>query len=155
MLARNPTPCRIVFFIALLATSLALGAAMAHVLELPNKIDLPREQYFIVQQAYRGWSQLAYLLIVELASMITLAVLSWHEPRVFWPVMIAILCLLCAQAVFWAFTHPASVATNNWMRAPGNWEELRTRWEYSHAAGAIFQILAMSALVVAVLRRSN
>jgi hypothetical protein len=34
-------------------------------LELPNKINLPERQYFIVQQAYRGCNQLAYLLVIE------------------------------------------------------------------------------------------
>src|SRR5919108_528171 len=100
----------IVFFIALLATALALGAALAHALELPNKINLPERQYFIVQQVYRGWNQLAYLLAIQLVSMLTIAGLSRHEPRVFWPTVIAIVCLLCAQAAFWAFTFPANVA---------------------------------------------
>src|SRR5829696_9713977 len=34
----------IAFFIALLSTGLALGGALAHLFELPNKIDLPRER---------------------------------------------------------------------------------------------------------------
>jgi hypothetical protein len=42
----------IAFFIALLATALALGGALAHALELPNKISMSREHYFIVQRAY-------------------------------------------------------------------------------------------------------
>jgi hypothetical protein len=44
----------IVFFVVLLASALVLGPALAHLLELPNKIGLPREEYFIVQKAYRG-----------------------------------------------------------------------------------------------------
>ena len=38
---RNPMTYEIVFFLALLATALALGGALAHALELPNKIGLP------------------------------------------------------------------------------------------------------------------
>lgn len=38
----------IAFFVALLATALALGAELAHALELPNKIGMSREHYFIV-----------------------------------------------------------------------------------------------------------
>jgi hypothetical protein len=48
-------PRNIAFFIALMATALALGAALAHALELPNKIVLSRDDYFVVQKAYRGW----------------------------------------------------------------------------------------------------
>lgn len=86
----------VVFFVALLATALALGGA----LELPNKIGLSRDEYFIVQQSYRGWNRLAYLLAVELISMIALAAMSRNEPHVFWPTIIAILCLVAAQVVF-------------------------------------------------------
>src|SRR5215218_2154879 len=73
---RHPMIYDLVFFIALLATALALGGALAHALELPNKISLSRDEYFIVQKAYRGWNQLAYLLAIQLISMITLAVMS-------------------------------------------------------------------------------
>jgi hypothetical protein len=155
MTARHSISYDIIFFIALLATALALGAALAHALELPNKINLPERQYFIVQQVYRGWNQLAYLLVIELASMLAILGLSWREPRVFWPTLAAVLFLLCAQAVFWIFTYPANVATDNWTAIPTEWESLRTRWEYSHALGALFQLLAMSALIIAVLGRAH
>jgi hypothetical protein len=155
MTVRHSIGYDIIFFIALLATALALAAALAHVLALPNKINLPEREYFIIQQAYRGWNQLAYLLLVELISMLAIAGLSWHEPRVLWPTLAAILCLLCAQAVFWNFTYPANVATDNWTAIPADWDSLRTRWEYSHALGATFQVLAMSGLIIAALGRAH
>jgi len=155
MTARYSISYDIVFFIALLATALALGAALAHALELPNKINLPEREYFIIQQVYRGWNQLAYLLVIQLISMLAVAVFSWYKPRVLWPTLAAILCLLCAQALFWTFTYPANVATDNWTAIPADWDSLRTRWEYSHALGAAFQVLAMSALIIAVLGRAH
>src|SRR5262252_7496416 len=66
----------VIFFIALLATALALGAALAHALELPNKINLAKDEYFVVQQVYRSWNQLGYLLAVELIAMLIVAALS-------------------------------------------------------------------------------
>ncbi|WP_200840823.1 hypothetical protein [Geminicoccus flavidas] len=143
----------VILFIALLATALALGAALAHALELPNKIGLPRDEYFIVQQAYRGWDRLGYLLAVQLLAMILAALLSRHEPRVATLAIVAIASLLAAQAVFWIYTYPANVATENWTRMPDDWEHLRREWEYSHVAGAGFQLLAMCALLVAALVR--
>jgi hypothetical protein len=145
----------VIFFVALLATALALGAALAHALELPNKINLAKDEYFVVQKAYRGWNQLGYLLVIELIAMLMVAVLSRHEPRVLWPTIIAIVCLIAAQTVFWIFTYPANVATDNWTAVPSQWEDVRTRWEYSHLAGAAFQVMAMSALIVAVLARAR
>jgi hypothetical protein len=44
--------------VALLATAVALGAALAHALELPNKIGMSVDTYFIVQQVYSGWNRL-------------------------------------------------------------------------------------------------
>jgi hypothetical protein len=145
----------VIFFIALLATALALGAALAHALELPNKINLSKDEYFVMQKAYRGWNQLAYLLVIELIAMLAVAVLSRHEPQVLWPTIIAIVCLIAAQAVFWIFTYPANVVTDNWTAVPAQWEDVRARWEYSHLAGAAFQLMAMSALIVAVLARTR
>jgi hypothetical protein len=145
----------VALFIALMSTALALGGALAHVLELPNKIDLPRDQYFVVQTIYRGWNQLAYLLAIQFLSMVAVIALSRHGPRVSWPVAIALLSLIVAQIIFWTFTYPANTATANWTIIPANWEALRSQWEYSHAAGAAFQVLAMGALIIASLARSR
>jgi uncharacterized membrane protein len=143
------------FFIAMLATGTALGPALAHLFELPNKIGMTEQAYFATQQAYRGWDRLAFVLIVELGAMIWTAVLYWGEPRVRWPVLGAIAGVLLAQAVFWTWTYPANVATQNWTAIPANWEQLRHRWEYSHAAGAVFQLLALASLTVGLLARSG
>lgn len=47
------------------------------------------------------------------------------------------------------------VATDNWTDIPANWEVLRRSWEYSHAVGAMFQVLAMSSLIIAALARGK
>jgi len=142
-------------FIALLATAIALGAALAHVLALPNKIGLPGDEYLIAQKAYRGWNQLAYVLLIQLIAMLAAVVMSRHEPDVRVPALFAILSLAIAQALFWVFTYPANTATLNWTMLPENWENLRWEWEYSHAAGAAFQFLAMICLSVAALARGR
>jgi hypothetical protein len=149
------TAYEVLFFVAMLATALALGGALAHLFELPNKIGLSREDYLVMQRAYDGWNQLGWLLLVQLLSLIAVAVLSRGRRDVLWPVLVAIFGLLAAQGVFWAFTFPANVATQNWTVIPADWEALRAQWEYSHAAGAGFQLLAMCALIVAALRRAR
>ncbi len=145
----------IALFVALLSSALALGAPLAHVLELAHKIDMPRDQYFVVQTIYAGWNRLAYLLAIQFISIIAVIVMSRHEPRVFWSSLISVACLIAAQVVFWTYTYPANVATNNWTTIPQNWESLRNSWEYSHAAGAAFQVLVMSALIVAAMVRGR
>lgn len=140
---------------ALLATALALGGALAHVLELPNKIGMSRDDYFIVQRIYLGWNRLAYLLLIELSGMLAVIFLYRAQPNVLWPTVIALSCLVAAQVMFWVFTSPTNQATSNWSQRPANWETLRWQWEYSHLAGAAFQTFAMAALIVAALRRSR
>jgi hypothetical protein len=143
----------IAFFIALLATALALGGALSHALELPNKINMSRQDYFIAQRAYDGWNRLAYLLAVELAGVLAVIWQYRAEPRVLWPALAALVCFLAAQALFWIWTFPANQATSNWTTQPVDWERLRREWEYSHLVGALFQTLSMTALITAVLRR--
>lgn len=152
---RHPLVYDAVFFVAMLSTALALGGALAHAFELPNKIGLPAEEYFVVQQAYRGWNRLAFLILVQLAAILALAALSRRDPRVLWPALAAAAFFVCAQAVFWSYTFPANVATANWTEIPPDWQDLRRQWEYSHAVGAGFQLLAMASLILAALRRAR
>jgi hypothetical protein len=99
--------------------------------------------------------RLAFLLLIELSGMAAVAYFYWGQPPVRWPVLAAIACLLIAQAIFWSFTFPANVATSNWTVVQENWAQLRRNWEYSHAAGALFQCLAMASLIIAVLSRRS
>ena len=150
-----PRSTNIAFFVALLASALVLGPALAHLFEFPNKIDLPRDEYFIVQKAYRGWSQFGWLLLVQVASLATAAYLARMAPRTLTLVLLALVSVIAAQFVFWLFTYPANVATVNWTLPPDDWEKLRRQWEYSHAAGAMLQLLAFCLLVLAVLDRAS
>ena len=59
---------KIIYFLSLLFAALALGPALAHLLELPNKIGLPRDEYLVVQQIYRGWALLGIVVFGALGS---------------------------------------------------------------------------------------
>lgn len=143
------------WFVTLLATAFAMAAALAHALELPNKIGMTEADYFAAQQSYRGWNNLAVLLSVEATGMIAFLISHWRVRPIRWRVAAALIVFVLSQAVFWAFTFPANLATAHWTVAPANWENLRAQWEYSHLAGAIFQVLAFSFLLLAVLRRTS
>lgn len=142
----------IALFVALFTTAVCLGPALAHLFELPNKMELDRDSYFTVQAIYRGWNLFAFGLLVQFASIAAFIVLSRRTGELLWPALIALLGLIAAQALFWIYTFPANQATANWTTIPGNWEMLRRRWEYSHAAGAVFQLITLAALIVAALR---
>lgn len=131
------------FFVSFVATAVAFGAAMAHALEWPNKMKLTREAYFTVQQIYAGWDQLAYVLAVQLMGLVVLLYLKRGNYVARRRLLIALAGFACAQAVFWAYTFPANQLTANWTLQPENWEQLRVQWEYSHLAGAMFQLAAL------------
>jgi hypothetical protein len=145
----------IAFFIALLTSALVLAPALAHTIELPNKIGLPRDEYFIVQKLYRGWSQIGWLLGVQVAALLIASILARTERRVMVLTLLALACVIAAQALFWTLTQPANVATTNWTVQPEDWEKLRLQWEFSHAAGAAFQLLGLALLIIAVLIRGR
>jgi hypothetical protein len=139
------------YFIALISVSLTLGPSLAHLLELPNKIGLNVEHYFIVQGIYRGWALLGIVVFASVVSTLTLAVLLRKQRVPMLWAALAFVCIVGAQILFWTYTFPANQATNNWTEVPPNWETLRSQWEYSHAAAALLNLLAMAALVVSVL----
>jgi hypothetical protein len=142
---------QIVRFLAIILTALALVPAGAHLFELPNKIGLPQEHYFIVQGIYRGWALFGFVLIPALVADLALAILQRHQPAPFWLALAAFLCMAATLAIFFTWTYPANVATSNWTAAPANWADLRTQWEYAHAINAVLTFLALCAATLSVL----
>jgi hypothetical protein len=140
-------------FFSLLFAALALAPAMAHLLELPNKINLAREDYLTVQQIYRGWALLGVVVGGALLSTLVLTVVVRRRPRQFAPALVGFLCIVGTQVVFWTFTFPANQQTSQWTVLPENWAALRTQWEYSHAASAVLNLAALVAVIWSVLAR--
>ncbi|MFC0010515.1 hypothetical protein [Devosia nitrariae] len=63
----------IFYFVAMMGTGIALGGALAHLLEMPNKLGMDRSDYLATQGAYRGWALLAIVLVVQAIGLIGLA----------------------------------------------------------------------------------
>jgi hypothetical protein len=144
-----------IYFLSLLFVALALGPAMAHLLELANKINLSREEYLVVQQIYRGWNLLAIVVFGALLSTLALTITVRHERKAFFFALVAFLCIAGTQVIFWSYTYPANQITNNWTTLPENWTVLRRQWEYSHAASALLNLLGFISLSTSVLVRND
>lgn len=138
-------------FVALILTAIALTPAGAHLFALPNKIDLARDDYFIVQNIYRGWALFGVVLIGNVIALAALAIVARARTLPFVLVLISLACQLATLAVFFAFVFPANQATNNWTEIPANWESLRFSWEYGHAASALIAFTGFCALAASVL----
>jgi hypothetical protein len=139
---------RSIFFLALLFAALALVPSGAHLAELANKMRLSGAEYQIVQQIYRGWALFGIIVAGALASALALTIALRHHRTAFKPALVALLCIVGTQVVFWTFTFPVNQTTVNWTVLPSNWHELRVRWEYSHAASAGLNLAAVTTSLV-------
>lgn len=138
-------------FVSVLLTAVAMAGGFAHLLELPNKIALSREDYLTVQKIYQGWALLGIAVVGALVSTTVLAVQVRRTPTEFYLTLAAALCIALSLIVFFVLTFPANRQTANWTVLPENWQELRRRWEYSHAVGAGLYLLALSLLTLSLL----
>jgi hypothetical protein len=136
---------------AILLTSVAMAAGWAHLLELPNKMALPREEYLIVQQIYQGWAFLGIAVVGALIATTALAALQYRQGAAFQFALVAAICIGLSLGVFFAVTFPVNQATQNWTVLPESWAGLRRRWEYSHATGALLYFVARSSLVFSLI----
>jgi phosphoglycerol transferase MdoB-like AlkP superfamily enzyme len=142
---------KVVQFLAVVLTALALIPGGAHLFELLNKIGLGAEQYFIVQNIYRGWSLFGVVLFGALIANFLLAWLTRGRGAAFILALSAFFCIALTLVVFFTWTYPANQATNNWTTIPDHWEQLRRQWEYSHAANAVVTFAALCAVTLSLL----
>jgi hypothetical protein len=145
---------RTVQFLAVMLTALALVPGGAHLFALWNKIDLPQDAYFTVQGIYRGWALFGFVLIPALVANLTLAFLRRHEVRASALAFAAAVLMAATLVIFFTWTYPANVATQNWTAVPLDWEALRRAWDYSHAVNAMLTFFALTLVVLSVLARA-
>lgn len=149
MLAKN------LQFLSIVLTALALIPAGAHLLELRGKINLARDDYLTVQQVYSGWA-LAGIAIV--AAIVCAGALAFTTREQTLPMLLAVaaaVLLILTLVTFFLFIFPVNQATENWTVLSADWEELRRRWEYTHAANAVLTIAALVCLVIGTLAWSD
>ena len=144
-----------VSFLALVFTALALVPYCAHLFSLPNKIGMTQEHYFIAQSVYRNWALVGLILFPAMLINLVFAYMLRHERPGFLLAVFGCICMAITLPVFFIWTYPANVATQNWTVQPANWAELRRQWEYSHAvnAGLMFASFCFVALASVAARR--
>lgn len=139
-------------FLAIILTGLALVAPAAHAFELLNKIGLPKEQYFVVQQIYNGWWMAGLLLPMAFLANIGNALALRADTTAMMLSLAAAALIALNLTIFVLFTQPANAATQNWTVQADNWETLRVQWEYSHAVNAAVNFLAFCCATLASTR---
>jgi hypothetical protein len=144
-------PLKIVQFFAVVLTALALVPGGAHLFTLLNKINLGAEQYFIVQNIYRGWAWFGVVLFGALLADLALALMLRRRGGAAFVLALLGFCgVALTLLVFFLWTYPANQATGNWTSFPDHWEQLRRQWEYSHAFNAVITFLALCSVTSSV-----
>jgi hypothetical protein len=139
-------------FIVVVLLALALVPVGAHLLALPNKIDLPQDEYFTAQAIYYGWAlPTSFVLVSAIVASLGLAVVIRGRGTASWLALAAFVLIALTLVIFFIWTQPANAATTNWTVVPDNWQVLRTQWEYSHAANAVLTFGALCAAVASAL----
>ena len=152
---------------ALMLVAIAMALSLAHALELPGKLRLPKQNYLAVQTIYYPgftWGGFA-----EIGGLLALAVLLFLFPvggAKFW-VTVAALVLLgrlppdilagyasgerisgsrTSSFPRWAGCSSLSFAASS----DADWTRLRDIWEYSHVTRACFTVLGLLATSIAL-----
>jgi hypothetical protein len=166
---------RLLQVLAIVLSAIVLAPALAHAFEFPGKKRLKEAAYLEVQAIY--YPGFTFLGVCEPGALIAiLALLLFTPPETvpFVLTVVALICLVGIQAIYWGLIHP----TNKfWLQAAGpqlgnvgraffamdpagrrsspaqegdEWKKFRNRWEYSHIARAALAFFGFVSLVVAV-----
>jgi hypothetical protein len=157
--------------LSILLVSVGMALSLAHALEFPGKLRLPKDAYLAVQSIYYPGFTIGGFFgeLGAIAATLVLLLLTPFGTASFWLTLSAVVSIALAHLVYWTVTHPINKA---WLQpkrlhragaaffdtAAGresvaaddaNWTRLRDRWEYSHVARAAFAMLGFVALVTA------
>jgi hypothetical protein len=144
---------RLVIFLALVVTAIALAPGLAHLFSMNTKMRAGQNDYFVMQQAYNGWALLGVALF---AAVFVNALAAWlirTDPASAALFAFAAALMIVNLAVFFGWTFPANQATRNWTVAPENWRALRRNWELSHAVNALITLGAFMCAAWGAVRR--
>jgi len=157
MLKRDSMAFESVRLLAVISVALCLIPAGAHFFELANKMSLSTADYMTTQKIYAGWSFFGVAIIAAIIFTLMHTLMVRAQRAAFFLSLTALLCLGATQGIFWTFTYPMNVATNNWTISPQDFEAARRQWEYSHAANAVLTFVALVTITLSTLtsKREN
>lgn len=159
--------------ICVLLSSVAMALSLAHALELPGKLRLDKNEYLIVQKIYYpGFTVGGFGEVLGLVAVLALLLLTPTENPAFGWTLASLAALAITHGTYWVLTHPVN---NFWLKdhdltglgkgffATGRkedaqssegdddlWKRYRDRWERSHVIRAVFAMLSLALLVIAI-----
>jgi hypothetical protein len=142
--------------LTIMLTALSMGAALCHLLEMPAKLTYDGTLWLtLLHTLYPpafGTIGAAFEVGAVVSAVLLAVAVRRRRPAFGWTLLGA-LCLVAAHAAFWIWVAPvnATMGAATPDALPANWMALRDRWEYTHAARAVLQVVALAAFVVSLL----
>ena len=141
-------------WLTLMFVALSLAPALAHLLEMPAKMRYEGPLWLTISQTlYGAFGAVggAFEVAAVFTTVVLVLLVRRRHPAFGWT-LLAALCMLLAHAAFWIWLAPvnATVAASTLATLPENWTALRSQWEYTHAARAVLQAVALGALAFSV-----
>ena len=150
-----PPIMKLLRFLTIMLTALSLGAAFAHLLEMPGKFTYEGTLWlYLLQTLYPTFGRVSGICeIGAVVAAVALVVAIRKRQKAFRWALLAASCLVATHAVFWIWIAPvnAVLVPLSPETLPPDWERLRDQWEFAHASRAILQIVGLGALVISIL----
>jgi len=146
------TALNVLRFSSIVSTAVAMTAAVAHLLELPNKRRYEAPLYVRLHRTlYNNFGRFAgpaEALAVLATGALAKRLREKGSPA--YPMTaIAAGSVSAAHGIFWTVVNPVNVEMQQWPldQIPENWTAERDRWEFGHAVRAGLLTGAFAALV--------
>jgi Anthrone oxygenase len=143
-------------FGVIMLTAISMATAFAHLLEMPAKLKFDSSKWLALLQTLYPPAFGPIGGVAEVGAVVGIVLLAFVVRRrraAFRWTLLAAVCLISAHACFWILVAPVNAAMLPLTpeTLPPDWTRLRDQWEYTHAARAVLQIMALGGLVVSLL----
>ncbi len=145
-----------------LLVAMLSGLALAHVLELPAKMQYDATLYITLQKSlYAQWGPPRFGGVLEPSAIAASGLLAFFlrkSKRALWLSSGALLALVLAfPVVFFWLVAPANAGflAATLPTIPPDWTDLRANWETGHAIRFVLQLAALSLLVLSLALDAN
>jgi hypothetical protein len=99
---------RLVQFLAIMLTALALVPSWAHLAALPNKMAMAQAAYFVARQIYAGWALFGIVLFGALIANLAHAIVLPKLGGSFGYALAPFLLIAANLAIFFVWTFPTN-----------------------------------------------
>jgi len=144
-------------FITLVLASLSLSLSMAHLLELPQRMQFDQQLWVrvtVLENVYKLFGSVgAAFEITAIITAIALVLLARRRGSTFYWTLSGAIFLVLAFVSWIMFVAPMNAEFAKWLTnpVPADWTRYRDQWEYAHAVNAFIKIIGLSLLVISVL----